>query len=157
MRFFRDEAFLEEGTARREAERGTFDPTYLVYSVGKLMLLKLRRDYKEQQGGEVLAARVPRPAARQRHGAPSRRTGSSCWATQAGDLLEWNHGMPLYEYECDACGHAVRADSEVLRSPVGRVPSCGKRHVHKLPSSPGDSVQGHRAGTSPTTRKKGTK
>jgi uncharacterized protein (DUF885 family) len=50
MRFFRDEAFLEEGTARREAERGTFDPTYLVYSVGKLMLLKLRRDYKEQQG-----------------------------------------------------------------------------------------------------------
>jgi len=52
MRFFRDEAFLEEGTARREAERGTFDPTYLVYSLGKLMLLKLRRDYKEQQSGK---------------------------------------------------------------------------------------------------------
>jgi uncharacterized protein (DUF885 family) len=51
MRFFRDEAFLEETTARREAERGTFDPTYLVYSLGKLMMLKLRRDYKEQQGG----------------------------------------------------------------------------------------------------------
>jgi uncharacterized protein (DUF885 family) len=52
MRFFRDEAFLEEATARREAERGTFDPTYLVYSLGKLMMLKLRRDYKEQQGGK---------------------------------------------------------------------------------------------------------
>jgi uncharacterized protein (DUF885 family) len=52
MRFFRDEAFLEEATARREAERGTFDPTYLVYSVGKLMLLKLRRDYKESQTGK---------------------------------------------------------------------------------------------------------
>jgi uncharacterized protein (DUF885 family) len=52
MRFFRDEAFLEEGTARREAERGTFDPTYLVYSVGKLMMLKLRQDYKEQQGAK---------------------------------------------------------------------------------------------------------
>ena len=52
MRFFRDEAFLEETTARREAERGTFDPTYLVYSLGKLMMLKLRRDYKEQQGGK---------------------------------------------------------------------------------------------------------
>jgi uncharacterized protein (DUF885 family) len=52
MRFFRDEAFLEEGTARREAERGTFDPTYLVYSVGKLAMLKLRRDYKEQQGSK---------------------------------------------------------------------------------------------------------
>lgn len=52
MRFFRDEAFLEEATARREAERGTFDPTYLVYSVGKLAMLKLRRDYKEQQAGK---------------------------------------------------------------------------------------------------------
>jgi uncharacterized protein (DUF885 family) len=50
MRFFRDEAFMEEGSARREAERGTFDPTYLVYSVGKLMLMKLRQDYKQQQG-----------------------------------------------------------------------------------------------------------
>ena len=30
MRFFRDEAFLEEATARREAERGTFDPSYLL-------------------------------------------------------------------------------------------------------------------------------
>lgn len=52
MRFFRDEAFLEEASARREAERGTFDPTYLVYSAGKLMMLKLRRDYKEQQAGK---------------------------------------------------------------------------------------------------------
>ena len=52
MRFFRDEAFLEEATARREAERGTFDPTYLVYSMGKLMMLKLRRDYKEQLDGK---------------------------------------------------------------------------------------------------------
>jgi hypothetical protein len=52
MRFFRDEAFLEEGTARREAERGTFDPTYLVYSAGKLMMLKLRHDYQEKQAGK---------------------------------------------------------------------------------------------------------
>ena len=50
VRFFRDEAFLEEGNARREAERGTFDPTYLVYTAGKLMLLKLRQDYKQKQG-----------------------------------------------------------------------------------------------------------
>ncbi len=50
VRFFRDEAFLEEGSARREAERGTFDPMYLVYALGKLMLLKLRQDYRQQQG-----------------------------------------------------------------------------------------------------------
>ena len=50
VRFFREEAFMEELSARREAERGTFDPTYLVYSVGKLMLLKLRQDVKQQEG-----------------------------------------------------------------------------------------------------------
>jgi uncharacterized protein (DUF885 family) len=52
MRFFRDEAFLEEATARREAERGTFDPGYIVYSLGKLMMLKLRHDYQEQLDGK---------------------------------------------------------------------------------------------------------
>ena len=56
VRIFRDESVMEEGGARREAERGTFDPTYLVYSVGKLMLLKLRRDYQEQMGKSFLFA-----------------------------------------------------------------------------------------------------
>jgi uncharacterized protein (DUF885 family) len=52
VRLFREHAFLEEASARREAERGTFDPTYLVYSLGKLMLLKLRRDAKEKLGAK---------------------------------------------------------------------------------------------------------
>lgn len=52
VRFFRDEAFMEESSARREAERGAFDPSYVVYSVGKLMLLKLREDYKALQTGK---------------------------------------------------------------------------------------------------------
>ena len=55
VRFFRDEAYLEESSARREAERGTFDPTYLVYSAGKLMLLKLRHDWQEEQRRQDLA------------------------------------------------------------------------------------------------------
>ena len=52
VRFFREEAFLEEASARREAERGTFDPSYIVYSLGKLMLLKLREDYKASEGSK---------------------------------------------------------------------------------------------------------
>ena len=52
VRFFRDEAFLEEASARREAERGTFDPSYILYSAGKLMLLKLRADYKAKGGAK---------------------------------------------------------------------------------------------------------
>jgi uncharacterized protein (DUF885 family) len=52
VRFFREEAFLEEPSARREAERGTFDPSYILYSAGKLMLLKLREDYKAHLGAK---------------------------------------------------------------------------------------------------------
>ena len=52
VRFFRDEAYLEEASARREAERGTFDPSYVLYSIGKLMVLKLREDYKAKQGAK---------------------------------------------------------------------------------------------------------
>lgn len=50
VRFFRDEAYLEEASARREAERGTFDPGYVVYALGKLALLKLREDVRAQRG-----------------------------------------------------------------------------------------------------------
>ena len=50
VRFFREEAYLEEGSARREAERGTFDPSYVLYSAGKLAILKLREDYKAKHG-----------------------------------------------------------------------------------------------------------
>lgn len=50
VRFFRDEAYVEESSARREAERGTFDPSYVVYSLGKLMLRKLRRDVEAKEG-----------------------------------------------------------------------------------------------------------
>jgi uncharacterized protein (DUF885 family) len=50
VRLFREDAFLEDTSARREAERGTFDPSYIVYSIGKLMVLKLREDYKAASG-----------------------------------------------------------------------------------------------------------
>ncbi len=50
MRFFRDEAYLEEGSARQDAERGTFDPGYVLYALGKQMLLKLRADCEAAEG-----------------------------------------------------------------------------------------------------------
>ena len=43
-RFFMERAYLPEKPARQEAVRGTFDPGYLNYTLGKLMLLKLRED-----------------------------------------------------------------------------------------------------------------
>ena len=54
VRFFRDHAFLEETAARREAERGTFDPSYVLYALGKLAILKLRDDYEARETGHTL-------------------------------------------------------------------------------------------------------
>jgi len=51
-RFFMDHAYMEELPARREALRGTFDPGYLNYTLGKLMILKLREDFRKEQGSD---------------------------------------------------------------------------------------------------------
>jgi len=48
-RFVAD-AYMEEATGRAEAVRGTFDPGYFAYNLGKLMILKLRADYQQEQG-----------------------------------------------------------------------------------------------------------
>ena len=49
-KFFQAHAYMEEHPARREALRGAFDPGYLNYTLGKLMLLKLRQDWRRQEG-----------------------------------------------------------------------------------------------------------
>ena len=50
----RDEAFLEESTARRPNEARSTRPTCC--TAGKLMLLKLREDYKAQLGAKFSRA-----------------------------------------------------------------------------------------------------
>src|SRR6266508_4099365 len=51
-KFFQENCYYEEKPARQEAMRATFDPLYLNYTFGKLQILKLRDDYKAQQGDE---------------------------------------------------------------------------------------------------------
>jgi uncharacterized protein (DUF885 family) len=51
-KFFQDNCYYEQKPARQEAMRATFDPGYLNYTLGKLQILKLRDDYKAQQGDE---------------------------------------------------------------------------------------------------------
>jgi uncharacterized protein (DUF885 family) len=51
-KFFQENCYYEEKPARQEAMRGTFDPLYLNYTLGKMQILKLRDDYKAQQGDE---------------------------------------------------------------------------------------------------------
>ncbi|MDQ3313318.1 MAG: DUF885 domain-containing protein, partial [Verrucomicrobiota bacterium] len=49
-KFFRENCYYEEKPSRSEAMRGTYDPGYLNYTLGKLQILKLREDYKAQEG-----------------------------------------------------------------------------------------------------------
>jgi uncharacterized protein (DUF885 family) len=42
---FREQAFTDAGNARQQALRGTYDPGYLAYTLGKLMIRKLRSDW----------------------------------------------------------------------------------------------------------------
>jgi uncharacterized protein (DUF885 family) len=50
--FFIREGYQVPAVADIEAKRGTSDPTYLVYTLGKLQILKLRDDYKKKMGGK---------------------------------------------------------------------------------------------------------
>ena len=49
-KMFREQAFYDPGNARQQAARGTYDPAYLNYTLGKLMIYKLREDYRRQRG-----------------------------------------------------------------------------------------------------------
>jgi Bacterial protein of unknown function (DUF885) len=48
---FEDKAFMDYGNASQQAYRGTYDPGYLNYTLGKLMIMKLRADWTAGRGG----------------------------------------------------------------------------------------------------------
>jgi len=52
-RMFMEEAYQDEGTARQQAARGTYDPAYLNYTMGKLMIRQLRDDWTRDRGGRA--------------------------------------------------------------------------------------------------------
>ncbi len=67
-KFFQENCYYEEKPARQEAIRGTFDPGYLYYTLGKLQLLKLRQDYQRQEGAAYSLQKFHDEALR--HGCP---------------------------------------------------------------------------------------
>ncbi|HEY6876847.1 MAG TPA: DUF885 domain-containing protein [Polyangiales bacterium] len=52
-RLFREQALTDPANARQQAERGTFDPAYLNYTLGKLIIRKLRTDWTAKRGGRA--------------------------------------------------------------------------------------------------------
>src|SRR6185436_18893522 len=51
-KMFIEEGYQDAGNARQQAARGTFDPAYLNYTMGKLMIRKLREDWTASRGGK---------------------------------------------------------------------------------------------------------
>jgi predicted small lipoprotein YifL len=48
---FKEDGFQDAGNARQQAARGTYDAAYLNYTMGKLMIMKLREDWTKTHGG----------------------------------------------------------------------------------------------------------
>ncbi len=67
-KFFQENCYYEEKPARQEAMRGAYDPEYLYYTLGKLEILKLREDYRQQQGTNFTLEKFHNEMLR--HGAP---------------------------------------------------------------------------------------
>lgn len=56
---FQEIAYFAEFPALREVQRGTYNPTYLYYAMGRMQILKLREDYREmvEARGETFSLR----------------------------------------------------------------------------------------------------
>ncbi len=50
-KMFVQKCYQDEGNARQQAARGTYDPAYLNYTMGKLMIRRLREDWTATRGG----------------------------------------------------------------------------------------------------------
>ncbi len=70
-RFFIENCYYEEKPARSEAMRGTYDYGYMLYTLGKLQILKLRDDFKAQEGDKFSLEKFHNQLLD--HGAPSIR------------------------------------------------------------------------------------
>lgn len=50
--------------------------------------------------------------------------------------------MPIYEYECKACGHGLEVIQKISEEPLRFCPECGKEELSKLVSAAGFRLKG---------------
>jgi putative FmdB family regulatory protein len=50
--------------------------------------------------------------------------------------------MPVYEYECQACGHYLETLQKISEPPLTDCPACGKPELKKLMSASGFRLKG---------------
>lgn len=50
--------------------------------------------------------------------------------------------MPIYEYQCDSCGHALEKLQKLSDAPLTDCPSCGTASLKKMISAAGFRLKG---------------
>ncbi len=50
--------------------------------------------------------------------------------------------MPIYEYQCQACGHELEKLQKISDNPLKDCPECGKSKLQKLVSAAGFRLSG---------------
>lgn len=50
--------------------------------------------------------------------------------------------MPIYEYQCTACGHKMEAIQKISEDPLKDCPACNKSQLQKLVSAAGFQLKG---------------
>ena len=63
--------------------------------------------------------------------------------------------MPIYEYQCDSCGHELEKLQRMSDNPLRDCPDCGEAELRRLVSAAGFRLKG--AGWYETDFKKGDK
>ena len=63
--------------------------------------------------------------------------------------------MPIYEYQCEACGHVFERLQKISDAPLKQCPDCGEDTLKKLVSAPAFRLKG--AGWYETDFKTGNK
>ncbi len=96
-KMFRESAFSDAGGAMQQAARGTFDPAYLNYTMGKLMIRKLRDDWCATRGGR------------------------SCWHDFHDQFLSYG-GPPIPLVRAAMLGASAGCRSEVAQPRVAVLP-----------------------------------
>ena len=87
-RFFQAHAYMEEHPAYQEAIRGTFDPGYLNYTLGKLMLLKTPPGLAPAGRRRLHPAPLPRRRAVLGARRRSRCCARRCWTLTTGRFCD---------------------------------------------------------------------
>ena len=89
-KMFREQAYQDPGNARQQAARGTYDPAYLNYTLGKLMIRKLRADWVAKMGGGGAAAPASAATTGPAMTGPAMTGPSMAGAAAAPDQALWH-------------------------------------------------------------------